>query len=63
MTCTATPTSGVLELLPDLLSDDAMFGNSTVLEKICQKQGMAVCFKIAVQLRGRGGTGKALLFF
>src|SRR5438105_748414 len=58
MTCTATPTSGLLEPIPELPPEDVIFGNSAVMGKIRQKLEKAAGANIAVLLRGQSGTGK-----
>ena len=58
MTCTATPTSGLLQPIPDLPPEDVIFGNSPGMGKIRQKLEKAAGANIAVLLRGQSGTGK-----
>ena len=58
MTCTATPTSGFLEPIPDLPPQDVIFGNSSVMAKLRQKLEKAAGANIAILLRGQSGTGK-----
>src|SRR5258708_12397215 len=58
MTYTATPTSGLLDPIPDLPPEDVIFGNSAVMGKIRQKLEKAAGANIAVLLRGQSGTGK-----
>jgi transcriptional regulator with PAS, ATPase and Fis domain len=48
MTCTATPTSGLLEPIPGLPPGDVIFGISPVMGKIRQKLEKATGAKIAV---------------
>src|SRR5229473_573978 len=61
MTCTATPTSGLLEPLSDLPPEDVIFGNSAGMGKIRQKLEKAAGANIAVLLRGQSGTGKEVI--
>jgi two-component system, NtrC family, response regulator AtoC len=58
MTCTATPTSRLLEPIPGLPPDDVIFGKSALMGKIRQKLEKAAGANIAVLLRGQSGTGK-----
>ena len=58
MTCTATPTSRLVEPIPDLPPEDVIFGDSPVMGKIRQKLQKAAGANIAVLLRGQSGTGK-----
>lgn len=58
MTCTATPTSGLLEPILGLPPGDVIFGISPVMGKIRQKLEKAAGANIAVLLRGQSGTGK-----
>lgn len=58
MTCAATPTSGLLEPIPDLPPEDVIFGNSPAMGKLRQKLEKAAGANIAVLLRGQSGTGK-----
>jgi two-component system, NtrC family, response regulator AtoC len=61
MTCTATPTSGLLEPSPGLPPDEVIFGRSPAMGKIRQKLEKAAGANIAVLLRGQSGTGKEVL--
>jgi two-component system, NtrC family, response regulator AtoC len=61
MTCTATPTSGFLEPIPDLPPENVIFGNSPVMGKIRQKLSKAAGANIAILLRGQSGTGKEVI--
>jgi two-component system response regulator AtoC len=58
MTCTATPTSGLLEPILGLPPGDVIFGVSPAMGKIRQKLEKAAGANIAVLLRGQSGTGK-----
>lgn len=58
MTCTATPTSGLLEPIPDLPPEDVIFGNSPGMGKLRQKLEKAAGANLAVLLKGQSGTGK-----
>ena len=58
MTCTATPTSKLLDPIPGLPTDDVIFGKSVVTGKIPQKLEKAARANIAVLLRGQRGAGK-----
>ena len=60
MTCTATPTSRLLEPIPGLPPDDAIFGKSAVMGKIRQKLEKAAGANIAVLLRAQSGAGKEI---
>ena len=61
MTCTATPTTGLLEPIPRLPPDEVIFGSSSAMCKIRQKLEKAAGANIAVLLRGQSGTGKEVL--
>ena len=61
MTCTATPTSKLLDPIPGLPPDDVIFGKSAVMEKIRQKLEKASATNISVLIRGQSGTGKEVL--
>jgi two-component system response regulator AtoC len=61
MTCTATPTSKLLDPVSGLPPDDVIFGKSAVMSKIRQKLEKAAGANIAVLLRGQSGTGKEVL--
>jgi two-component system response regulator AtoC len=61
MTCTATPTLGLLEPIPGLPPDAVIFGSSPAMGKIRQKLEKAAGANIAVLLRGQSGTGKEVL--
>src|SRR6266576_2430070 len=61
MTCTATPTTGLLEPISRLPNDEAFFGSPAAMSKIRQKLVKAAGANIAVLLRGQSGTGKEVL--
>ncbi len=61
MTCTATPTSRLLDPIPGLPPDDVIFGKSAVMNKIRQKLEKASATNISVLIRGQSGTGKEVL--
>ena len=61
MSCTVTPTAGLLEPIPRLPPDEVIFGNSLAMCKIRQKLEKAAGANIAVLLRGQSGTGKEVL--
>src|SRR5712675_3061269 len=61
MSCTATPTTGLLEPIPRLPPDEVIFGSSSAMCKIRQKLDKAAGANIAVLLRGQSGTGKEVL--
>jgi len=61
MTCTATPTSKLLDPVPGLPPDDVIFGKSVVMDKIRQKLEKASATNISVLIRGLSGTGKEVL--
>src|SRR5260370_40990584 len=61
MTCTATPTTGLLEPISRLPPDEVIFGSSSTMCKIRQKLEKAAGANIAVLLRGQSGTGKEVL--
>src|SRR5712664_944891 len=61
MTCTATPTLGLLEPIPGLPPDEVIFGSSPAMGKIRQKLEKAAGANMAVLLRGQSGTGKEVL--
>ena len=60
MTCTALPTSRLLEPIPGLPPDYVIFGKSAVMAKIRQKLEKTAGANIAVLLRGQSGTGKEI---
>jgi DNA-binding NtrC family response regulator len=53
MTCTATPTSGLLKPIPDLPPEDVTFRNSPVMGKIRQQLKKAAGANIAALLCGQ----------
>jgi two-component system response regulator AtoC len=61
MTCTATPTLGLLDPIPGLPPDEVIFGSSPAMGKIRQKLKKAAGANITVLLRGQSGTGKEVL--
>src|SRR5258708_28167127 len=61
MTCTATPTTGLMEPIPRLPPDEVIFGSSAGMGKIRQKLEKAAGANIAVLLRGQSGTGKEVI--
>ena len=61
MTCTATPTTGLLEPISRLPPDEVIFGSSAAMCKIRQKLEKAAGANITVLLRGQSGTGKEVL--
>jgi two-component system, NtrC family, response regulator AtoC len=58
MTCAASPTSGLLQPIPDLPPEDVIFGISPGMGKLRQKLEKAAGANIAVLLKGQSGTGK-----
>jgi transcriptional regulator with PAS, ATPase and Fis domain len=61
MTCTAPPTSGLLEPIPGLSFDGVIFGSSPARGKIRQKFERAAGAPTAVLLREKSGAGKEVL--